>query len=152
MQGRTARCMPGIQLPLLRLAPWFHDYLLHNRRRGVFRGIVVGITFRNYEGPQDLHRQQEFWVEATRQLPWCWKPTASPTLYSKGKQFDPRSRVFAFDNGRLIGYCSFTGQEEFVSLGYPWVLPGFEGGVQERLFDSVYGFAASKEYGGRVFA
>lgn len=112
----------------------------------------MGITFRSYESPQDIDLKQEFWVETTRPLPWCWKPTISPVLYSRGKQFGPRSRVFAFDNGRLIRYCSFTGQGEFVSLGYPWVLPGFEGELQEQLFDSVWGFAASDEYGGRVFA
>jgi hypothetical protein len=46
----------------------------------------------------------------------------------------------------------FHGQAEFVSLGYPWVLPGHEGELQEELYDAVYGFAASPEYGGRTFA
>jgi hypothetical protein len=47
---------------------------------------------------------------------------------------------------------SFTGQGDFVSLGYPWVLPGYEGELQQRLYDVVYGFAADPEYGGRTFA
>jgi hypothetical protein len=47
---------------------------------------------------------------------------------------------------------SFTGQGEFVSLGYPWVLPEYEGELQEELYDTVYGFAAGPEYGGRTFA
>jgi hypothetical protein len=47
---------------------------------------------------------------------------------------------------------SFTGLGEFVSLGYPWVLPGYEGGLQEELYDAVYGFAASPDYGGKIFA
>lgn len=47
---------------------------------------------------------------------------------------------------------SFTGREEFVSLGYPWVLSGYEGRLQEELYDAVYGFAASPDYGGRRFA
>jgi hypothetical protein len=47
---------------------------------------------------------------------------------------------------------SFTGNGEFVSLGYPWVLAGYEGELQERLYDSVYGFAAGPEYGGKTFA
>ena len=112
----------------------------------------MAISLRHYRGPEDLHLQQAFWVQATRTLPWCWKPTVSPVLYSKGPQFDPRSRCFAFDGDRLLGYCSFTGQGEFVSMGYPWVLPGYEGELQERLYDAVYEFAASREYGGRRFA
>jgi hypothetical protein len=110
------------------------------------------VTLRNYRGPEDIHLQNAFWLQATRDLPWCWKPTISPLLYSKGAQFDPRSRCFAFDGDRLVGYMSFTGQGEFVSLGYPWVLPAYEGELQEELYDTVYGFAASPEYGGRTFA
>jgi hypothetical protein len=44
----------------------------------------------------------------------------------------------------LIGYMSFTGEGKFVSLGYPWVLPGYEGEVQERLWNQVYGFAVNE--------
>jgi len=110
------------------------------------------VTLRNYRGAEDIHLQSVFWMQATRGLPWCWKPTISPLLYSQGAQFDPRSRCFAFDGDRLVGYMSFTGQGKFVSLGYPWVLPGHEGELQEELYDTVYGFAASPEYGGRMFA
>jgi hypothetical protein len=110
------------------------------------------ITLRNYRGAEDIHLQSAFWMQATRGLPWCWKPTISPLLYSQGTQFDPRTRRFAFEGDRLVGYMSFTGQGDFVSLGYPWVLPGYEGEVQEELYDAVYGFAASPEYGGRTFA
>jgi hypothetical protein len=110
------------------------------------------VTLRNFRGPEDIHLQNAFWMQATRELPWCWKPTIAPVLYSKGAQFDPRSRCFAFEGDRLVGYMSFTCQGEFVSLGYPWVLPGYEGELQERLYDAVYGFAVSPEYGGRTFA
>jgi hypothetical protein len=110
------------------------------------------LTLRNYQDLEDIHRQNAFWMQATRGLPWCWKPTNSPILFSKGAQFDPRSRCFAFEGDRLVGYMSFTGQGEFVSLGYPWVLPGYEGELQEELYDAVYGFAASPEYGGKMFA
>jgi len=110
------------------------------------------ITFRNYRGPEDLDLQNAFWVQATRDLPWCWKPTLSPALYAQGAKFDPRSRCFAFAGDRLVGYMSFTGEGEFVSLGYPWVLPGYEGELQEQLYDAVYDFAASPEYGGKRFA
>jgi N-acetylglutamate synthase-like GNAT family acetyltransferase len=110
------------------------------------------VTLRNYRGPEDIHLQNSFWLKVTRDIPWCWKPTISPLLYAKGTQFDPRSRCFAFDGERLVGYMSFTGQGEFVSLGYPWVLPGYEGALQEELYERVYGFAAGPEYGGTNFA
>jgi hypothetical protein len=113
---------------------------------------MMAITLRNYRGPEDIDLQRAFWMEATRELPWCWKPTISPFIYTKGAQFDPRSRCFAFEGDRLVGYMSFTGQGEFVSLGYPWVLPGYEGALQETLYERVYGFAASPEYGGTTFA
>jgi len=113
---------------------------------------TMAVTLRNYQGPEDIDLQNSFWTGATRELPWSWKPTISPSLYSKGAQFDPRSRCFAFERERLVGYMSFTGQGEFVSLGYPWVLPGYEGELQERLYGAVYGFAASSEYGGKTFA
>ena len=110
------------------------------------------ISLRNYRGAEDIDLQNAFWVQVTRDLPWCWKPTIAPLLYSQGEQFDPRSRCFAFEGDRLIGYMSFTGQAEFVSLGYPWVLPGYEGRLQEELYDAVYGFASGPDYGGRRFA
>jgi hypothetical protein len=47
---------------------------------------------------------------------------------------------------------SFTGEGDFVSLGYPWALPGYEGELQDELYHRVYGFAASSEYGGKKFA
>ena len=112
----------------------------------------MAVTFRNYRSAEDIHLQNGFWMQVTRDLPWCWKPTTSPILYSKGAQFDPRSRCFAFEGDRLVGYMSFTGQGEFVSLGYPWVLPAYEGVLQEELYDAVYGFAASPKYGGKRFA
>jgi hypothetical protein len=76
----------------------------------------------------------------------------SGSLVRQGAQFDPRSRCFAFEGDRLVGYMSFTGQGKFVSLGYPWVLPGYEVELQETLYERVYGFATSSEYGGTTFA
>jgi hypothetical protein len=93
-----------------------------------------------------------FWMQATWELAWCWRPTISPYIYARGVQFDPRSRCFAFEDDRLVGYMSFTGKGKFVSLGYPWVLPGYEGALQGTLYERVYGFAASPEYGSTTFA
>ena len=110
------------------------------------------IAYRPYIGIDDLQRQYDFWTQATRDLPWCWKPTRSPDMFLRNPKFDPRSRYFAFDGEQLIGYMSFSGEGEFVSLGYPWVSAGYEGDVQETLYQFVYGYAASSDYGGRVFA
>lgn len=105
----------------------------------------MAISLRNDESPDDLRLQQAFWVQATRELSWCWKPTISHALYSKSPQFDASKSMLAFEGERLVGYSSFTGLGDFVSLGYPWVLPGYEGGLRERLYEKVYIFAASPE-------
>jgi hypothetical protein len=113
---------------------------------------MTRIRLRPYTTPDDLDLQHKFWLQATRDLRWCWKPTRSPDIHLKGPRFDPRSRCFAVEEDRVVGYMSFSGQAPFVSLGYPWVLPGYEGELQERLYDTVYGFASSPEYGGKTFA
>lgn len=110
------------------------------------------ITYRYYEGLEDLQLQIDFWKDVTRELPFCWKPTLSPNHYIEQSQFHPKSRCFAYDNDKLVGYMSFTGNDGFVSLGYPWVLSGYEGEVQDELFNRVCGFAESEEYGGTVLA
>ncbi|MCA0986535.1 hypothetical protein [Guptibacillus algicola] len=110
------------------------------------------IRYRHYEGPEDLKLQYEFWESATRKLPFAWKPTDSPRQFVDQEQFHPKSRYFAFDGKKVVGYMSFTGSKEFVSLGYPWVLPGYEGEVQDQLYDRVYGFAVSEEFGAKKFA
>ena len=113
---------------------------------------MTEITYRNYRGAGDLQLQYTFWTSITRKLPWCWKPTLSPEIFLRNTNYAPQSRWFAFDGERLIGYMSFSGKGEFVSLGYPWVEPGYEGKIQHDLYDLVYGYAASSEYGGRIFA
>jgi hypothetical protein len=39
----------------------------------------MAVTLRNYRGPEDIDLQNAFWMQATRELPWCWKPTISPS-------------------------------------------------------------------------
>jgi hypothetical protein len=36
------------------------------------------ITYCFYKSPRDLQRQIDFWIAATNQLPFAWKPTLSP--------------------------------------------------------------------------
>ncbi|MFF2755505.1 hypothetical protein ACFVR1_17440 [Psychrobacillus sp. NPDC058041] len=110
------------------------------------------ITFRYYEKPEDLKLQYDFWTEITAKLPYAWKPTLSPKQYINQKEFHPNSRCFAFNGEKIVGYMSFTGAGDFVSLGYPWVLPEYEGDLQDELFDRIYKFAVSEEYGGKKLA
>lgn len=110
------------------------------------------ITYRFYESEKDLQRQIDFWIKRTKLLPYAWKPTISPNIFIEQENFHPKSRCFAFDGNQMVGYMSFTGSKEFVSLGYPWVLPGYEGIIQDELFKRVYGFAESDEFGAKLFA
>ncbi|MBM7587872.1 hypothetical protein JOC86_004447 [Bacillus pakistanensis] len=112
---------------------------------------MMGIVYRNFEDQGDLTRQYEFWESMTSSLPYAWKPTHSPKHFSLQKEFHPKTRCFAYDGDALVGYMSFTGKGSFVSLGYPWVLPEYRD-IQDELFDRVYGFASSNEYGGKQFA
>jgi hypothetical protein len=111
----------------------------------------MAIYYRFYEGEEDLDLQYSFWEKTTSKLPYAWKMTKSPTIFKEQANFHPHSRCFAFDEEELIGYMSFTGSGDFVSLGYPWVKDGYQE-IQDVLFEKVYGFASSDKYGGRVFA
>jgi hypothetical protein len=110
------------------------------------------INFRFYENPSDLDLQYEFWKNMTKSLPYAWKATLSPKLFETQPEFNVKSRCFAFDGEKLVGYMSFSGKGEFVSLGFPWVLPEYEGSIQDELFEKVFQFAISEEYGGKVLA
>jgi hypothetical protein len=110
------------------------------------------IDYRFYESPTDLDLQYDFWNKMTESLPYAWKPTLSPKLFEQQSEFNEKSRCFAFDGDQLVGYMSFSGKGEFVSLGYPWVLPEYEDTVRDELFERVYQFAVSEEYGGKLFA
>ncbi|MGF3102743.1 hypothetical protein [Rossellomorea sp. DUT-2] len=111
----------------------------------------MSITYKYFQGENDLALQYDFWRKITSTLPFAWKPTMSPLMFKEQNEFDPRSRCFAYDGDDLVGYMSFTGRGDFVSLGYPWVLSGYEG-IQDELFERVYGFAVSDEYGGKILA
>lgn len=114
-------------------------------------GYQMTIHYRFYEGEEDLQLQYSFWEKMTSNLPYAWKMTKSPAIFKEQTNFHPQSRCFAFDGEELIGYMSFTGSGDFVSLGYPWVKEGYQE-IRDVLFDKVYGFASSETYGGKVFA
>ncbi|MCA1062549.1 hypothetical protein QTG56_17240 [Rossellomorea sp. AcN35-11] len=111
----------------------------------------MGITYRYYRDENDLALQYDFWKRITSDLPYAWKPTLAPKFFQGQKEFHPKARCFAYDGDEIVGYMSFSGKGDFVSLGYPWVLPGYEA-IQDELFQRVYGFAVSDEYGGKIFA
>ena len=60
--------------------------------------------------------------------------------YSKQKNFDPRSKLFAFDVEKPVAYISSIKRPTFVPFGFPWALDGYEGEVQHHLFDTVYNY------------
>lgn len=111
----------------------------------------MSIHFRFYEGESDMLLQYSFWEKVTSELPYAWKMTKSPLIFKEKEGFHRKSRCFAFNGNELVGYMSFTGSREFVSLGYPWVKDGYEE-IRDLLFDKVYGFASSTEYGAKLFA
>ncbi|MGM7703178.1 hypothetical protein ACSVDE_15710 [Pseudalkalibacillus sp. Hm43] len=110
------------------------------------------LTIRRYENESDMDLQYDFWRKVTSDLPYAWKPTLSPKKFRQQNEFDPETRCFAFDGDKLVGHMGFTGEGSFVSLGYPWVLEGYEGALQEEMFERIYHYAISPEYGANMFA
>lgn len=82
---------------------------------------IMTLTYRNYETHEDLTLQRNFWIEATKNLAFPWKPSFIQDYYKKKTDFDPRSKFFAFEGDQLIGYQSFIAGSNFIGLGYPWV-------------------------------
>lgn len=112
----------------------------------------MNLTIRYFQNEKDIELQYAFWETVTAELPFAWKPTFSPKLFLHQKEFDLKSRCFAFDGDRLVGHMGFTGKGNFVSLGYPWVLEGYEGELQEEMYELIYSYASGPSYGGEVFA
>jgi hypothetical protein len=123
-----------------------HNEFLFNKG-----GERVTIRYRFYQDEQDMDLQYDFWKQATANLPYAWKSTKSPTIFKEGEHFHPKSRCFAFDGEELVGYMSFTGSSQFVSLGYPWVKEGYQM-LRDNLFQQVFDFASSDEFGAKMFA
>jgi hypothetical protein len=90
------------------------------------------VTLRNSRDAEDIRLQNAFWVQVTRDLPWCWKATISPFLYSQGAQFDPRSRCFAFEGDRLVGYMSFTGRQSLFRSVTPGCFQDMKGSCKRN--------------------
>lgn len=110
------------------------------------------LTIRPFENDRDMDLQYDFWKSITADLPYAWKPTLSPIRFRNQNEFDPKTRCFAFDGDQIVGHMGFTGEGNFVSLGYPWVREGYEGVLQEEMFELIHGYAVSPEYGAEMIA
>ncbi|MFW9930227.1 MAG: hypothetical protein ACFFD1_12605 [Candidatus Thorarchaeota archaeon] len=108
------------------------------------------IKYRHYQQVEDLELQTSIWLKATKNLPWAWKPNKTQYWYVRRSNFDPYSKLFAFDNDLPIGYMSCIRRDNFTPMGFPWILDGYEGEIQEYLFDTVYNHAV-KEFKSRNF-
>ncbi len=110
------------------------------------------VTIRRFKKESDMDLQYDFWRKVTAPLPYAWKPTLSPRKFRHQEEFDPKTRCFAFDGDQLVGHMGFTGEGRFVSFGYPWVLGGYEGVLQEEMYEKIYHYAISAEYGAQTLA
>ncbi|MHA2102538.1 MAG: hypothetical protein ACW981_03880 [Candidatus Hodarchaeales archaeon] len=102
------------------------------------------ISYRPYQNPNDLELQTNIWIKATKPLPWAWKPNRTQIWAKNQTNFDPNSKLFALDGENLVGYMSCIRREKFTPIGFPWVIPGYEGEIQDHLFDTVYNHAVNK--------
>ena len=81
-------------------------------------------TFR----PGDEVAQLQIYNTAAAALP-KFKPASALDLQRRieAKDFDPATRLYAEDNGKVIGYCTYQLNGR---VGYPWCLPGFESAAE----------------------
>lgn len=111
------------------------------------------VKYKYFESEVDLDLQYKFWEIITKKLIWAWKMTRAPTSFMKDTNLPKtKSRCFAFVEKELIGYMSFSGDGDFVSIGYPWLKSEWSNrdDVREELWKRVFGYA-SGEYGGKHF-
>jgi len=101
----------------------------------------MSIHYRPYNSLEDLDLQTKIWLQATKELPWAWKPNKSQNWYVEQVKFDPRSKMYAFEDENPIGYMSCIDRETFIPLGFPWIVDKkFQGDIQHHLFDNIYNF------------
>ena len=50
------------------------------------------------------------------------------------RDFDPGTRLFAVEQGNVVGYCTFQSNGR---VGYPWCLPGFESAAEPLFFHTL---------------
>ncbi len=93
--------------------------------------------------PGDEEQQAAVYNAAAGPLPG-FKPASADDVRrrTRARAFDPGSRVYAEDGGRVVGYCTLEPSQGRASV--PWCLPGFEAAAAP-LFDALV--AAARERG-----
>src|ERR1043165_2246805 len=74
--------------------------------------------------PGDELEQMQIYNAAAERLP-RFKPASAKDVQRRieAKDFDPATRLYAEEQGKLVGYCTFQANGR---VGYPWCLPGYE--------------------------
>ncbi len=92
--------------------------------------------------PGDEFEQLNIYNTAAGALP-KFKPATLLDIQRRvsARDFDPDTRLFAVENGKVVGYCSWQRNGR---ISYPWCLPGFEAST-ELLFAST--ISAMKQHG-----
>jgi hypothetical protein len=110
------------------------------------------IYFRNFLAEQDLQIQSKIWLEATKILPWPWKPNKTQKWFFDQKTFDPKLKMFAVndESNEIVGYISSIFRDTYVPMGFPWILQGYNEEIQHTLFDTVFNYIR-KEYNRKEF-
>lgn len=98
-------------------------------------------SYRNFKDLSDFEIQRSLFLECTKSLPWAWKPNKSQEKYYRTDNFDPNSKLFAFDREKAIGYESCVKWGTETPIGYPWTLKQYEDEIRHHLFDTVYDYA-----------
>ena len=81
------------------------------------------MNFRQFQ-PGDEAAQLRIYNTAAAGLT-KFKPASIVELQrrTQAKDFDPATRVYAIENGEVVGYCAWQANGR---VGYAWCLPGFE--------------------------
>jgi hypothetical protein len=81
------------------------------------------VTIRTYQ-PGDEEAQVAVYNEAAKGLP-KFKPASLQDVLRRvrARDFDPKSRLYAEEGGRVVGYATFQRNGR---VSYPWCLPGHE--------------------------
>lgn len=99
---------------------------------GTFAGGLQKVALRTYF-TGDETAQAAIYNAAAAELPG-FKPATVHEIQRRirARDFDPQSRIYAEENGRLVGYLTVNSNSR---ISYPWCLPGHEH-WQARLFEA----------------
>ncbi|MFW9777397.1 MAG: hypothetical protein ACFFE8_01005 [Candidatus Heimdallarchaeota archaeon] len=105
----------------------------------------MAIGYRPFKNESDFDIQRSIFLQATKGLLWAWKPNKTQERFFSRPNFDPNSKLFAYDGDEPIGYESCVNWNNETPIGYPWMLPNLykikSGEIQNHLFDTVYNYA-----------